>query len=735
MLVGVADGLATAHEAGILHRDIKPENVLVSRAGYAKLADFGLAKLDARQRPENTQALTAGPTRAGMIVGTAAYMSPEQTAGRTLDARSDVFSFGILIYELLTSRRPFEGENLPDVLHAIGHATPKPLAGTAPIALQMIVEKALEKDPADRYQTMRELVVDLRRLARRGSEELAAQANAGRPDVVPAATRRRVSWAFVRRRYPFSPARVAGLSARLIGSRSPARSVQLQRLTDLVGLEEAPALSPDGRTVAFVAVAGGRRQIYVRLLAGGAPLVLTKDDVDHYSPRWSSDSSRVIYYTPGAQPGEAGTIWEIPALGGTSRRLVNALGPGDPSHDGTRLAFFRFRQGAFELAVATLDRLEGSTVATLPTGISSNLRWSPDDKKLAYLLEGGGFTFASQVMVADVSGGSPRRVAGDAVFQGVTWLADGSGLIVSSSAGSLMPYPPTYNLWKIPLDGSAQTQLTFGESSYEFPGPRNGGTPGRQPREGGGERLEVSDRRRPRRERAPGQSNHAADRRRSDGVGESGRVAAGVPLRQRRSCQRLECSCRGWRDASGDARVRPSRRRRGPGVVAAGRLDQLPVESQFEQQRRDALADEIGRQRRARSSASPARGPAGPLMAAGCTSRTRGMAGTGSEKYPLDGGSPVLVRTDNAIGCNQSGDALYYAKILTQATGAWDFELRVARPENGPSSVIARVSGSRVPCNRDQLPCVSVARRHLAGDAPHRWFDHQSLGGVDRPGR
>jgi|SRR5688572_22711619 len=109
IVVGVADGLATAHEAGILHRDIKPENVLVSRAGYAKLADFGLAKLDAPTAPESTQALTVGPTRAGMIVGTAAYMSPEQTAGRTLDARSDVFSFGILIYELLTSPAPVRG--------------------------------------------------------------------------------------------------------------------------------------------------------------------------------------------------------------------------------------------------------------------------------------------------------------------------------------------------------------------------------------------------------------------------------------------------------------------------------------------------------------------------------------------------------------------------------------------------------------------------------------------------
>jgi serine/threonine protein kinase len=175
LLAGVADGLAAAHEAGILHRDIKPENVLVTKSGYAKLADFGVAKLEDRESPNSTHAMTVGQTHAGVIVGTAAYMSPEQAVGRSLDARSDVFSFGVLIYELLAGRRPFDGENMVDVLHAITHATPRPLASETPLPLRLVVEKALEKDPADRYQSMRELVVDLRRLARRGTEELAIQ--------------------------------------------------------------------------------------------------------------------------------------------------------------------------------------------------------------------------------------------------------------------------------------------------------------------------------------------------------------------------------------------------------------------------------------------------------------------------------------------------------------------------------------------------------------------------------
>src|SRR5688572_10958994 len=378
LLVGVADGLATAHEAGILHRDIKPENVLVSRGGYAKLADFGLAKLEDRVPPD--QALTA--TRAGVIVGTATYMSPEQAMARALDARSDIFSFGVLLYEQLAGQRPFHGAHVPDVLHAICHTTAKPLTGAAPLALQFVVEKALEKDPADRYQSMRELTLDLRRLARRSSEELALHSAGAQPDsVVP---QRRVGWGLALA--VIAVAVVVGWVVRAaLEPGVPARQVHVQRLTDLIGVEEAPALSPDGKTVAFVAVVGGRRQIWVRLLAGGAPLALTKDDVDHYEPRWSPDSSRLIYYTPGGQPGEAGTIWEIPALGGLARPLVRALGPGDVSHDGARLAFVRFRDGAFELVVATLESLDVRSVTKLPSAISSSLRWSPDDTQLAYL--------------------------------------------------------------------------------------------------------------------------------------------------------------------------------------------------------------------------------------------------------------------------------------------------------------------------------------------------------------
>jgi len=189
LLVGVADGLATAHAAGILHRDIKPDNILVAKNGYAKLSDFGLAKLEERVTPaEATQTIDA--TGPGMIVGTFAYMSPEQASGRPGDARSDIFSFGIVIYELLAGRRPFFGATDRELLLTIIQGTAPPLAVEVPVALRMIVEKALENAPADRYQSTRDLVVDLRRLTRQSADPPSASATP-QPAIAPPAQK---SW-------------------------------------------------------------------------------------------------------------------------------------------------------------------------------------------------------------------------------------------------------------------------------------------------------------------------------------------------------------------------------------------------------------------------------------------------------------------------------------------------------------------------------------------------------------
>ena len=176
VLVGVADGLATAHEAGIIHRDVKPENILIAKNGYAKLADFGLAKLfQPGAEPTSTRSVAIAPTRPGMIAGTIGYMSPEQASGNPVDARSDIFSFGAVLYELLAGQRPFSAKSDLEELQRIVHGTPEPLGGEIPVRLRMVVEKALEKDPAERYQTAREMVIDLRRASRQTGSGDAAE--------------------------------------------------------------------------------------------------------------------------------------------------------------------------------------------------------------------------------------------------------------------------------------------------------------------------------------------------------------------------------------------------------------------------------------------------------------------------------------------------------------------------------------------------------------------------------
>ena len=172
MLVGVADGLATAHTVGILHRDIKPANILIHRSGYAKLADFGLAKMADVSviGGESNRTLTEEPTKPGVVVGTIAYMSPEQAAGTPLDARSDIFSFGVVLYEALAGHRPFSGATDLEVLQKIIHGTAHPLSGDVPLALRTVVHKALEKDLAKRYQSAHEMAADLRRLTRESAE-------------------------------------------------------------------------------------------------------------------------------------------------------------------------------------------------------------------------------------------------------------------------------------------------------------------------------------------------------------------------------------------------------------------------------------------------------------------------------------------------------------------------------------------------------------------------------------
>ena len=233
------------------------------------------------------------------------------------------------------------------------------------------------------------------------------------------------------------------------------------------GLEQYPALSPDGKSVAFAAEAGGRQQIFVRLLAGGAPLQLTHADTDHLHPRWLADASSLIYFVPAREGEQEGTVWAVPALGGAPRRVASSLSGADVRADG-RLASFRLTAAGVELVTVSTDGSAAQVIARLSSGLYYRCpRWSPDGRWIAFE-RGDGVRF--DLFVVPASGGEPRRMTADAsTIDGIAWSPDSKGLVYSSSRTSTIPYVPTATLWQVWLDGGKVRQIAAAESGYEQP--------------------------------------------------------------------------------------------------------------------------------------------------------------------------------------------------------------------------------------------------------------------------
>ncbi|MEO6213733.1 MAG: LpqB family beta-propeller domain-containing protein [Vicinamibacterales bacterium] len=460
----IARGLAAAHEKGIVHRDLKPENVFVTKDGRVKILDFGLAKL-MRAELSGTpgpEAPTLG-TEAGVVLGTIGYMSPEQVRGLPADHRSDIFSFGAMLYEMLTGDRAFHGASAVETMSAILKEEPTELSeGSAKIqpGLARVVRHCLEKAPPERFQSIRDVAFNLESLSGASGASVAIST----PAPVP---RTRTAWI---------PLTVLALAALALGyalgtlrkAAPPSSQVGVHRLTDFAGLEEAPAISPDGKYVAFTAYVADKRQVWVRLIAGGTALQITRDNADHQAPRWAPDGASLVYYAPPVEGEAQGAVWEMPALGGSPQRMTSSIGGADVSHDGKRIAFFRFEKDQIELVVSSRDGAAPRVIAQLPLGsYYLSARWSPDDKWVAYQ---SGFVFTHDIFAAPADGGQPRRITREGrLLSGFCWTADGSRIVYSSARGSTVLYLPTFNLWTVGLDGDGLRQLTFGEASYVDP--------------------------------------------------------------------------------------------------------------------------------------------------------------------------------------------------------------------------------------------------------------------------
>ena len=467
LLVGVADGLAAAHSAGILHRDIKPENILVAKNGYAKLADFGLAKLEERSTPEAvTHTVTEGPTRPGVIIGTVAYMSPEQASGKSLDLRSDIFSFGVVLYELLAGRRPFTGSTDLELLKTVIHGTPSPLGDDVPLPLRIVVEKALEKDPADRYQSMRDMVVDLRRLTRQTLEAAPAS-------VVAPRLERHWKWAAAATLIVLTLGAAGALL--LFRSRLPAQPPppEYTQLTNFADSATSPALSPDGRMLAFIrgeSTFFGPGQIYVKLLPDGEPVQLTNDNLAKMSPKFSPDGARIGYSTASAD-GQTMDTWIVPVLGGQPRlSLTNAEGLTWIQERNTVAAsppFVLFseltgRGNQMSIVSSTESRTEQRNVYVPPLdGMAHRSYLSPDRKWVVVIEMDGRSWLPCRLLPFD--GSSPGKPVGPAPAHctDAAWSPDGKWMYFSAYTGSGV------HTWRQRFPDGTPEQVTFGVTNEE----------------------------------------------------------------------------------------------------------------------------------------------------------------------------------------------------------------------------------------------------------------------------
>ncbi|MBN2030638.1 PD40 domain-containing protein [bacterium] len=473
----VTNGLTKAHERGIVHRDVKPANIFITRDNMIKILDFGLAKLRGQTKL----------TKAGTTLGTASYMSPQQARGQEVDHRTDIWSLGVVLYEMLTGHLPFHGEYEAAIVYSIVNEEPESAQKYRPnisSELLHILNRSLEKNPEERYQNVHDIVIDLKRVKKEIvhvshraliQSDLEPQPVPSRGEKIDPVTKCRVKKIVTDKTRRIKKIRFVFLAGLLFiailivmfllkpFSKEPLPPMKIGPFASSPGKEVTPSLSPDGNQIAYSCGSVGQNDyhIYVKMIGTLTSLKLTTKAAEQYYPSWSPDGRMVAFMR---FAGEESGIYKVPALGGAEQRVITIdsvnTGAGlDWSPDGGFIIYSKRDSANIPFSIHTLSvsNMEKCQI-TFPSNEEQGDEEptvAPDGRWIAFRRT---FSYAfDAIIIVPFNGGSEKRITFDAqIIRDLDWSQDGDEIIFSSNSGG------TYGLWRVPFKGGEQKSIAMG---------------------------------------------------------------------------------------------------------------------------------------------------------------------------------------------------------------------------------------------------------------------------------